>query len=234
MGLFRRDPPEPAPPPLPIPRVSRVWPKAQPKAAVSYAAPPEPAAAPPAVESPKPSVRDAASVVAAFSTWKQATAARTASATAVADASSLVVTPKAEDSAPSTPAAGLPRTSVPLMAPPPPPLLQLGDAPPALRRPEPPPVVRPEEPTPPPIAARREDPVMYVYRAAAKQARGEHEAAIADLSRAIELDPACTVALAGRAMSLEALGDLAGAKRDYAKSIEIELRQEIARLARPL
>lgn len=75
---------------------------------------------------------------------------------------------------------------------------------------------------------------MYVYRAAAKQARGEHEAAIADLSRAIELDPTCTVAWAGRAMSFEATGDLASAKRDYAKSIEIELRQEIARQARPL
>lgn len=215
MGLFRRDPPEPAAPPLPIPRVSRVWPKAQPKAAVSYGAPPEPAAAPAAVEAPKPSSRDAGSVAAAFATWKQATAARTASATAVADASSVVVDPE--------PPPIVVKPAVPLIPTPPPSLLAASPAP-----------ARHEEPTPPPIAARREDPVMYVYRAAAKQARGEHEAAIADLSRAIELDPACTVALAGRAMSLEALGDLAGAKRDYAKSIEIELRQEIARHARPL
>lgn len=84
---------------------------------------------------------------------------------------------------------------------------------------------------PPP---KREDPVMYVYRAAVKQARGEHDAAIEDLSKAIEIDPTCTTAWAGRALSLEAKGDLAGARRDYAKSIEIELKQEIARLARPL
>lgn len=90
----------------------------------------------------------------------------------------------------------------------------------------------PAAPAAPP--ARREDPVMYVYRAAAKQARGEHEAAIADLTKAIELDPLCTTAWAGRGMSCEALGDLAGAKRDYSKSIEIELKQEIARQARTI
>ena len=84
---------------------------------------------------------------------------------------------------------------------------------------------------PPP---KREDPVVFIYRAAAKQARGEHDAAIEDLTKAIEIDPTCTTAWAGRALSLEAKGDLAGARRDYAKSIEIELRQEIARLARPL
>ncbi len=228
MGLFRRDAPAPTPPPLPIPRVSRVWPKAQPKAAVDYGPPPPAPAAALAVEAPKPSVRDAGSVVAAFASWKQVTAARTASATAVADASSQVLAPRADDSGPVT-----------LRTEPTPPPIAVRPAAALLPTPAPsllaaPAPVRHEEPTPPPIAARREDPVMYVYRAAAKQARGEHEAAIADLSRAIELDPACTVALAGRAMSLEALGDLAGAKRDYAKSIEIELRQEIARHARPL
>ncbi len=222
MGLFRRDPPA-AQPPLPIPRVSRVWPKAQPKAALDDGTPPAaPAsAAAPAVEAPRLSVRDAASVGAAFASWKQATAARTASATAVADASSQVAL-RAEPAPP--PIAVKP--AAPLLPTPAPSLLK-----PEARSPEP---VRHEEPTPLPIAARREDPVMFVYRAAAKQARGEHEAAIADLSRAIDLDPACTVAWAGRAISLEATGDLAGAKRDYAKSIEIELRQEIARHARPL
>jgi len=65
-----------------------------------------------------------------------------------------------------------------------------------------------------------------------KQARGEHDAAIEELTKAIEIDPLCATAWAGRALSLEAKGDLAGAKRDYAKSIEIELKRENAELRR--
>lgn len=203
MGLFGRSTPEPESV-LPIPRATRVWPKAAPAAPKAAAtpppvaprsapstppavvrapAPPRPATAPaptavkpaePPPPAPAGAAKEASSVVAAFAHWKQATSAKTA-------------------------VAGRTETA-PADVPPP----------------------------------RREDPVMYVYRAAAKQARGEHDAAIEDLTKAIEIDPSCTTAWAGRALSLEAKGDLAGARRDYAKSIEIELRQEIARIARPL
>jgi tetratricopeptide (TPR) repeat protein len=176
MGLFRRDPPAPVTAPAPAAVVKAPPPTpAKTIPAPTIVKPSLTAAAPRPADPPPPAAhKEASSVVAAFASWKQATAAKTS------------VAGKTE--------------TAPADVPPP----------------------------------KREDPVMFVYRAAAKQARGDHDAAIEDLTKAIEIDPTCTTAWAGRALSLEAKGDLAGARRDYAKSIEIELRQEIARLARPL
>ena len=232
MGLFGRSTPEPEPA-LPIPRATRTWPKAVP---VVKAAPP-----PPVIQA-KP--------VAAVSAPAPAP---------VAKAPVLQARPVPPPPRPVAPVSA--PAPAPVVKAPAPPPAKTGPAPTIVKPAEPPPAAGVREassvvaafanwkqataektavagktetaPAPAP-EGRREDPVMYVYRAAAKQARGEHDAAIEDLTKALAIDPTCTTAWAGRALSLEAKGDLAGAKRDYAKSIEIELRQEIARLARPL
>jgi Flp pilus assembly protein TadD len=61
------------------------------------------------------------------------------------------------------------------------------------------------------------------------QARGEHSAAIDEFTKAIAADAGCVDAYAGRGVSREALGDVNGARADYAKSIEVEVKEEIAR-----
>ncbi len=162
MGLFGLGRPSEPAAPLPIPRATRSWPKAQPKPAPSYGAPPPEAA--PAAPLEKPA------------SWGGV-------------APKPVLTPAAIRAAVAAAATPLP-------------------------------------------GGRRPDPVMFVARAAAKQARGDHEGAIEDFSRALEIDPACVTAWAGRAVSLEEKGDLEAAKRDYARSIEIEIRGEIARQER--
>ena len=79
-------------------------------------------------------------------------------------------------------------------------------------------------PKPPPVTwggARRGDDLVHLRKGIVLQARGEHAAAIEELTKAIAADAGCVEAYAGRGISREALGDVAGAKADYAKSIEV-------------
>ena len=210
--------PEPAAEPvLPLPRATRTWPKAQPApgrtapapAVSSLSAPPPPPAvrpvAPTPVRPPAPPAPAAGAVHEDTSIARMAPAYRK-EASQVAQAFAKWKQQKAAAPEP----------------------------PPAARRDESSEIVLRPSPEPPAPPARREDPVMHVARGAAMAARGEHDAAIAAFTRAIEIDPKCTTAWAARACSLEAKGDLDAARKDYAKSIDIELRQEIARQARPL
>ena len=82
------------------------------------------------------------------------------------------------------------------------------------------------EPHPP---ARRGEDLAHLRRGVVHQARGEHPAAIEAFTRAIAADPLCIEAYASRGISREAMGDVDGARADYAKSIEVEVREEIAR-----
>jgi tetratricopeptide (TPR) repeat protein len=59
-------------------------------------------------------------------------------------------------------------------------------------------------------------------RANARQARAEHDEAIADYSRAIELDPSMAMAYINRGSSRQVRGDLEGAITDYTRAIELE------------
>jgi tetratricopeptide (TPR) repeat protein len=167
--------------PLPIPRATRTWPKAQPRHAPSYAAPAdEPKAAPAPA---KPVLAPAAETKPSFEPQKAA--------------------PPPVNSASVKPALT-----------------------PAAIRAAVAPAIAAAAPAP---AVRRPDPVFFVARAAAKQARGDHDGAVEDFGRAIEADPLCVTAWAGRAVSLEARGELEAARRDYATSIKIELQGEISR-----
>ena len=69
-------------------------------------------------------------------------------------------------------------------------------------------------------------------RGTARQQKGEHAAAIADFTKAIELNPDCVQAYASRGVSKDAMGDTAGAKSDYSKSIQIQIMVEIDRQMR--
>jgi Flp pilus assembly protein TadD len=71
--------------------------------------------------------------------------------------------------------------------------------------------------------------LTHLRRAVVLQAKGEHEAAILEFSKAIAVDPNCIEGYAGRGISKEALGDVDGARRDYCKSVEVEVKQGIAR-----
>ncbi|HEX7896240.1 MAG TPA: hypothetical protein VF950_00575 [Planctomycetota bacterium] len=216
MGLFGRSTPVPEPV-LPIPRETRTWPKAMP--AVKAAPPP-----PPAVLA-KPAAPVSAPAPAAVVKAPAPPPAKTVPApTIVKPTPPRVAAPEGKPAEPPPAAAAREASSVVAA------FANWKQATAAKTAVAGKTETAPSDVPPP----KREDPVLYVYRAAAKQARGDHDAAIEDLSKAIEIDPTCTTAWAGRALSLEAKGDLAGARRDYAKSIEIELRQEIARLARPL
>jgi hypothetical protein len=213
MGLFRRDPPAPETP-LPIPRETRVWPKAM------------PAARPVAVPAPPPRPVVQAKPAPPAAVVRAAPPPSTASTPTLVKPSIAAAPRTASEGKPAEPPPGASRDASSVVA-----AFASWKQVNAAKTAE---AGKTETAAAPVPEGRREDPVMYVYRAAAKQARGEHDAAIEDLSKAIQIDPTCTTAWAGRALSLEAKGDLAGARRDYAKSIEIELRQEIARLARPL
>ena len=210
LGSFFGAPDKPAEPVLPLPRATRTWPKAQPAAPRETApAPVSSLNAPPAVVRPAastPARPPAAPAPAAPAAHEDTSIARMAPACrkeASQVAQAFAKWKQAKASAPEAPA-------------------------PAARADESSEIVLRPSPEPPP--ARREDPVMHVARGAALAARGDHDAAIAAFTRAIEIDPKCTTAWAARACSLEAKGDLEAAKKDYAKSIDIELRQEIARL----
>lgn len=76
------------------------------------------------------------------------------------------------------------------------------------------------------------DAAAFVKRGRARQAKADHDGAIEDFTKAIELDPNLAQAYASRGVSKEAKGDGAGAKSDYGKSIQIEIMGEINRQMR--
>ncbi len=73
----------------------------------------------------------------------------------------------------------------------------------------------------------------YVRSGKELLSRGDLDGAIAAYTKAIELRPDCADAWAGRGVARERKGDLAGARSDYARSIEIPLRAELDRQMRP-
>src|SRR5438128_7669797 len=63
----------------------------------------------------------------------------------------------------------------------------------------------------------------YNNRGLAREAKGDHDGAIADYSRAIELDPKFAVgAYSNRGLAKQAKGDLDGAIADYNRAIELD------------
>jgi tetratricopeptide (TPR) repeat protein len=80
--------------------------------------------------------------------------------------------------------------------------------------------------------SRPTDDAAFLKRGMARQQNGEHDAAIADFTKAIELNPECVQAYASRGVSKDAKGDTAGAKADYSKSIQIQITAEINRQMR--
>lgn len=114
-------------------------------------------------------------------------------------------------------------------------------------KPEPPPV-RVQAPPPPPPEPQREtksrkkpeetksrrptDAESFLKRGLARQSQREHDGAIEDFTKAIELDGNLSKAFAARGVSREAKGDGDGAKSDYSKSIQIEIMNEINRQMR--
>jgi len=80
--------------------------------------------------------------------------------------------------------------------------------------------------------SRPTDDAAFVKRGMVRQQKGEHDAAIADFTKAIELNPECVQAYASRGVSKDAKGDTDGAKADYSKSIQIQITAEINRQMR--
>ena len=80
--------------------------------------------------------------------------------------------------------------------------------------------------------SRPNDDAAFLKRGIARQQKGEHDLAIADFTKAIELNPDCVQAYASRGVSKDAQGDTAGAKSDYSKSIQIQIMVEINRQMR--
>ena len=79
---------------------------------------------------------------------------------------------------------------------------------------------------------RPTDAESFLKRGLSRQAAREHDSAIEDFSKAIELDGNLAKAYAARGVSKEAKGDGDGAKSDYSKSIQIEIMNEIGRQMR--
>jgi tetratricopeptide (TPR) repeat protein len=79
---------------------------------------------------------------------------------------------------------------------------------------------------------RATDDQALLKRGLLRQSKGDHDGAIADFSKAIELNGNCVQAYAARGVSREAKGDGAGAKSDYSKSIQLEIMNEINRQMR--
>jgi len=77
--------------------------------------------------------------------------------------------------------------------------------------------------------SRPKDEAALVKRGMSRQAEGDHDGAIADFTKAIEINPNFAQAYASRGVSREAKGDGSGAKSDYSKSIQIEIMGEISR-----
>lgn len=102
--------------------------------------------------------------------------------------------------------------------------------PPASKKASPPAMGGPSpKPVPAATPAIRGADLAHLRQGVVLQARGEHPAAIEAFTKAIAADAACIEAYAGRGISREALGDTAGARADYAKSIEVEVKAGIAR-----
>jgi tetratricopeptide (TPR) repeat protein len=80
--------------------------------------------------------------------------------------------------------------------------------------------------------SRAADDQALLKRGLLRQSQGDHDGAIADFSKAIELNGNCVQAYAARGVSREAKGDGNGAKSDYSKSIQIEIMNEINRQMR--
>jgi len=80
--------------------------------------------------------------------------------------------------------------------------------------------------------SRPSDDAAFVKRGMVRQQKGDHDAAIADFTKAIEMNPDCVQAYASRGLSREAKGDPDGAKADYSKSIQIQIMVEINRQMR--
>lgn len=72
----------------------------------------------------------------------------------------------------------------------------------------------------------------FIKRGLNRQSAGDHDGAIEDFTKAIELNPNLAQAYASRGVSKEAKGDGDGAKSDYSKSIQIEIMGEINRQMR--
>lgn len=79
---------------------------------------------------------------------------------------------------------------------------------------------------------RPTDDASFLERGLRRQSEGDHDGAIEDFTKAIELNPNLTKAYAGRGVSREAKGDGGGAKADYSKMLQIEIMGEISRQMR--
>lgn len=95
----------------------------------------------------------------------------------------------------------------------------------------------PEKPGP----ERKDDPpasvpdgLSHFRRGLLYQSSGDHARAVEEFGRAIAQDPTAAEVYASRGISREFLGDLAGARADYTRSIELEVKAEIRRQARAL
>jgi len=76
---------------------------------------------------------------------------------------------------------------------------------------------------------RLRDHAAYAKRGKERLNSGDFDGAIADYSKAIEMNPEFVDAYAQRGVAREHKGDMQGAKADYSKSIEIQIRAEIKR-----
>jgi tetratricopeptide (TPR) repeat protein len=80
--------------------------------------------------------------------------------------------------------------------------------------------------------SRPKDAAAFVKRGRQRQSEGDHDGAIEDFNKAIELDSNLAQAYASRGVSREAKGDGDGAKSDYMQSMKIEIMGEISRQMR--
>jgi tetratricopeptide (TPR) repeat protein len=80
--------------------------------------------------------------------------------------------------------------------------------------------------------SRPKDDAAFVNRGLSRQSEGDHDGAIEDFTKAIELNPNFAKAYAARGVSREAKGDGGGAKSDYSKALQIEIMSEISRQMR--
>lgn len=80
-------------------------------------------------------------------------------------------------------------------------------------------------------AASLAEGLSHFRRGLLYQSSGDHARAVEEFTRVIEQDPTAAEAYASRGISREFLGDLTGARADYARSIELEVKAEIRRQA---
>jgi tetratricopeptide (TPR) repeat protein len=80
--------------------------------------------------------------------------------------------------------------------------------------------------------ARLPDAKTYTARAKERVIAGDVEGALRDCERALAIDPEFADGYGIRGVARERKGDAAGAKADYSKMIEIQIRNEISRQVR--